>query len=150
MTDPIALQALAGGSAPEGNVIPYRAGFYQRPGTKGGIMLAIHLWRGWGKQDGRDLDISLSPEGEWLIVPTDFIERRFGWHACLDNVTVHPWEVWPGCSGDEIDEIEYRRLLVERYRAINFLPDSPFADPRKKVDWLTVRHDFSDLKGPQQ
>lgn len=150
MTD-VPLQALAGGSAPrfEGNAIPYRADFYQGTLTRGGVMVGIRLWHGWGKQDGRDVDISWDADGKMIVRWVESIERRFGWHACRDNVSVHPWEIWPGCSGDPIDEVEYLRLLSLRQHAVNYNPDSPFASPRQAVDWLTVKHNIP-LKGNPQ
>lgn len=139
MTDPIALQALAGGSAPR--VDTPAAGFYQMRLVKGGIFVGVRIWRGFGLQDGIETDLGKSPE---------HIERGYHWRCLIDGVEQHIWKAWPQCSGDEITEAEYRFLLAQRQHATQYQPDSPFANPRKKVDWLTVRHDFSDLKGPQQ
>lgn len=155
MTEP-GLQSPVGGSAPRwpdkttGNGSPYVAGWYQIQLERGAVMVGVRIWHGWGKQDGRDVEFYVDPitntiKHRWAAD----IERNWGWHAARDNVAVHPWLVWPDCSGDPIDEVEYLRLLGLRFHAINFVPDSPFASPRQRVDWLTVKHDFSDLKGPQ-
>lgn len=142
MTDATRLQALAGGSSPrfEGNATPYRAGFYQMKLVKGGIFVPVRLWQGFGKQDGRELD----DDG----APTPVIARGWIWRAMLDGVEVHPWKVWPDCSGEPITEEEYRFLLARRHHAMAHDPQSPFASPRQKVDWLTVKHNIPDLKGP--
>lgn len=131
---PVPLLAPADSPAPEGHVIPYRRGYFQTQLVKGSVMVGIFIWRGFGKDP----------------VTGEILERGWQWRAALDGVEVHPWRVWPECSGDEITEAEYRYLLAQRQHAQQYQPDSPFANPRKKVDWLTVRHDFSDLKGPQQ
>lgn len=135
---------MTGVSAPrpfDGNGSPYQAGFYQMRLVKGGIFVAVRLWLGFGKQDGRELDDDGKPN------PT--IARGWQWRAMLDGVEVHPWKVWPGCSGEPITEAEYRYLLARRDHAVKHDTDSPFASPRQPVNWLTAKIDFSDLKGSQ-
>lgn len=144
----IPLQAPAGGARaawPDhttGNVIPYRAGFYQRQMVRDGVMVGIRLWLGWGRDGGRDLDFRLDHNGKWAVTQVGSIERYWGWHACCDNVEVHPWSVWPGCSGAEITEDEYRFLLGQRHYAGTYRPDDPFADPRQPVDHAKLSFDF--------
>lgn len=153
----IPLQALAGGSAPRwpdkttSNGSPYVEGWYQMQLERGAVMVGVRIWHGWGKQDGRDVEFYVDPvtntiRHRWAAD----IERNWGWHAARDNVAVHPWLVWPNCSGDPIDEVEYLRLLGRRFYAIEFDPASPFANPRAKVDFGTVKHNLPDPKGLQK
>jgi hypothetical protein len=133
-----------------GHVIPYRAGFYCAQLKKRAVMVGIHIWHGWGKQDGRDVEIIWDAAGNIVLKWAEPIERVWGWHACRDNVAIHPWSVWPECSGSEIDEVDYLRLLSRRRHATDFAPDSPFASPHQAVDWSTVKHSLPDRRNQQQ
>jgi hypothetical protein len=109
--------------------------------TKGGVYVAVRIWRGFGMQDGVETDLGKRPE---------HVERGYYWRALIDGVEQHIWRAWPDCSGEPITEAEYWFLLARRRHATAHRPDDPFAQPRQAVDFSTLRHDFSHMKGQPQ
>jgi hypothetical protein len=77
----------------------------------------------------------------WLGFPRDpetgeeMTERPYSWQATLNGAPVPLDRCWPGCARDPISRDEHDRL-VERNRTMD--PESPFYDPRRRVDLSTA------------
>jgi hypothetical protein len=81
----------------------------------------------------------------WLGFPIDpetgaeMTERPYNWQAELNGERVHLWDYWPGCAREPISREEYDRL-VERNATMD--EESPFYDPRRRIDLFTAPPPF--------
>lgn len=135
----VPLQAPAGGSAP--HVSEPVEGFYRMRLAKGGVFVAVRIWRGFGLQDGMEMSDGRDPDYP-AGKRNPHIERGYHWRCLIDGVERHIWSAWPACAGEPISEAEYRFLLARREYATAHTPDDPFADPRQRVDFNHLRFDF--------
>jgi hypothetical protein len=94
------------------------AGFYQTRLIKGGPWVAVRIWWGFPSE----------------LTPEETVDRLPAWNAERDGKPVGILEVWPHVSGRPIPESEYKFLLARAAHASRYLPDSPFAQPRRRVD----------------
>jgi hypothetical protein len=84
------------------------AGWYRFKLVSGGVFVAVKIWF------GAPLD------------PIDGTE--------LDRAP----RVWPKCAAEPIDQAEANYLMTRRAWAEQHAPDSPQADPRRRIDLLTA------------
>lgn len=85
------------------------AGYYQRKLVRGGTWVPVKLW-----QEGEE------------------------WKALIDGKSFDGdiYDLWVWASAHPISESEYRFLLARSSHAKRWLPDHPFAQPQRPVDWL--------------
>jgi len=102
------------------------AGHYRMKLVKGGPFVPVMIWRGFG----------LDPETRTPI------ERGWIWRAMQYDDEVDVWAVWPNCAGEPITAAEYRYQCALRRHAVEHDPAMPEADPRKPVDWNSLRFEF--------
>lgn len=73
--------------------------------------------------------------------PTDPVtgeemDRSWRWQALFDGEPFDFDDVWPGCAGDPITEMQYRALCARREWARQNAPGSAYAQPGKRYDPL--------------
>lgn len=66
------------------------------------------------------------------------LDRSWRWYALFDGEYVEIDEVWPECAGDPISAEEYRVLVNRRAWARQAMPDSAFANPKRRYDPLSA------------
>lgn len=71
--------------------------------------------------------------------PAERLDRSLRWMAWVDGRPREVMDIWPWCCGRPISLAEYRFLLARADHAEKYEPDSPFADPRRAVDLMTVK-----------
>lgn len=99
-----------------------RAGYYQMRLVRGGPFVPIRIYQGFPRD----------PEtGEEL-------ERGWIWRATLYETEIDIWQAWPMCSGRPISEAEHRYLTALHHHAVAHEPDMAEANPRRRIDPLTV------------
>lgn len=98
------------------------AGFYRIRLTRGGIWVPVHIWHGppHDPETGEKLD------------------RSYRWQAKRNGEYVDVSEVWPWCAKEPITEEEYHYMLATKNWAETNAPESPEAQPRRKIDLLTA------------
>lgn len=97
------------------------AGFYRMRLRSGGALVGVHIWFG----------VPLEP---WTGEEMDRAPR---WNATINGRWAEVGDVWPRCAGEPVTEAECGYLAgVERW-ARQHAPDSPLADPRRRIDPLT-------------
>lgn len=99
------------------------AGFYKTKLVKGGPWVPVCIWFG----------APLDPD---TLEPLD---RSHRWNAIRDNRLVDIDRVWPSVYGHEISEEDYRLMLALATHARKHDPQQPIANPRKRIDFLTVK-----------
>lgn len=95
-------------------------GFYRMRMRSGGVFVGVSIWHG----------PPLDPE------TGDEMDRAPCWNARINGEWANILDVWPRCAGEPIDAREYAFLQSQRDWAVQHLPDSPIADPTKRVDPL--------------
>lgn len=97
-------------------------GYYRMRLRKGGMHVAVRIWHGPPNDPvtGEELDRSWRFQAE--------INGRY---AEIDRV-------WPSCAGEPIDEAEARYLTERQRWGEENAPDSPQANPMKRVNLLTA------------
>lgn len=98
------------------------AGYYRMRLRKGGMHVAVRIWYGppLDPETGEEMDRSWRFQAE--------INGRY------DEID----RVWPTCAGDPIDEAEARYLIERQRWGEANAPDSPQANPHRKVNLLTA------------
>lgn len=96
------------------------AGWYRYHLVKGGSPVAIKVWFG-------------PPHDP---VTGEELDRSYRWQASCNGELIDLSQVWPMCGRDPIDEAEARYLIGLQAWARQHAPNSPQADPRKKIDLL--------------
>lgn len=67
----------------------------------------------------------------------DIMDRSPRWQAEVNGRVEEYFDrVWPQCTGEPIDEAEYRYLTERARWARDNDPNDAFATPRERVDWL--------------
>lgn len=90
--------------------------------VSGGMLVGIKLWYGppHDPDTGEEMD------------------RSWRWQAHANGRYIDFDRVWPKCTGDPIDEKEYRYLSSLQEWGERHAPTSPEANPKKRIDWLTA------------
>jgi hypothetical protein len=97
-------------------------GHYKMRIRSGAVYVGIRLWFGppLDPIDGTELD------------------RATRWNCTANGAAIDLDRVWPKCAGDPITEAEHDYLAgVQAWGEAN-APDSPQANPHKRVDFLTA------------
>lgn len=98
------------------------AGLYRFKLVSGGVFVAVKIW--WGAPldpiDGTELD------------------RAPRWQATANSEQISLERVWPKCAAEPIDQAEADYLAKRKAWAERAAPDSPQADPRRRIDLLTA------------
>ncbi|WP_420137862.1 hypothetical protein [Sphingomonas sp.] len=97
------------------------AGFYRMRLRSGGVFVAVKLWHG----------LPLDPE------TLDELDRAPCWNALINGAWANVTDAWPRCADEPVDAQEYAFLLSRVGWAAQHAPDSPVADPTKRVDPLS-------------
>lgn len=100
------------------------AGFYKMKLRSGGHPVGVRVWF------GAPLDPALLPEKVEL-------DRGHRWQALANDRAIDLDRVWPRCGFEPIDEAEYRYLAGLQSWAEANAPDSPQANPHRRIDPLT-------------
>lgn len=96
------------------------AGWYRFRLVSGGHPVAVKIWHGppHDPDTGEELD------------------RGWRWQAQANGEPIDLDRVWPGCAREPIPAAEAEYLLGVAVWARENAPDSPQANPRKKIDLL--------------
>lgn len=98
------------------------AGFYKMRLCSGAVPVGIRIW--WGQP--------LDP------IDGSVLDRSFRWNASANGQLIELERVWPRCAGDAITEAEAQYLTTLQSWGEQNAPDSPQANPNKRVDFLTA------------
>jgi len=98
------------------------AGFYRTKLRGGGVAVGIRIFFGppCDPETGEEMD------------------RSHRWQAHCNGQFIEIDRVWPECARQQIDAKEYAYLSRLQAWAKEHAPNSPEADPRKPVNWLTA------------
>ena len=98
------------------------AGYYRMKLISGGVLVGIKLWYGppTDPDTGEEMD------------------RSWRWQAHANGRYIDFDRAWPKCTGDPVDEQEYRYLSSLQEWGERHAPTSPEANPQKRIDWLTA------------
>lgn len=96
------------------------AGHYRMRLRSGGVFVGIRIWFGAPLDpiDGSELD------------------RSHRWQAQANGRPIDLDRVWPKCAADPISPQEYAYFAAQQRWGEDQAPDSPQADPTRKVDPL--------------
>ena len=97
------------------------AGWY-RIWPAGALASGIRIWHGFPRDPVTGEELDRSPR----------------WQAERDGTYVELAEVWPKAAKDPITQAEYEYLVGRVEWGRKHAPDSPQAQPRRKVDLLTA------------
>lgn len=98
------------------------AGYYRHRMRSGGHPVGVRIWF------GRPLDPVTGEE----------LDRSLRWQAQMNDRSIELDRVWPYCARQPIDEREYRYLAELQAWAEREAPDSPQANPHRKINHLTA------------
>lgn len=118
---------------------PPIAGTYATRLVRGGPRVAVRIWFGPPIIDGEEQDRA----PRWNVGAdgrTDRWEKNDDGYRCRVALEVD-W-FWPYVAREPIAESEYRFLLAHSAWAREHAPDHPKAQPRKAVDFNTIRLPF--------
>jgi hypothetical protein len=101
-------------------------GHYRMRLRSGGVFVGIRIWHG----------PPLDP------VTGEELDRSHRWQAVANDRPIDLERVWPRCAADSIDEREYRYLTGLQEWGVKHAPDSPQANPHRKVNPLTAPTPF--------
>lgn len=99
-------------------------GCYRIKMRKDGPPVALRIWL------GPSIDPATGEEVQ---------ERGFRWQCTVNGERVPFEDHWPGCARDPISRAEYDRILAE---SATMDAASPFYDPRRPIDRLTMKLPF--------
>ena len=101
-------------------------GHYRMRLRSGGVLVGIRIW--WGRPldpiDGTELDRSLR------------------WNATANGRPIDLERAWPKCADDPITEEEAAYLATVQSWAETHAPDSPQANPTRRINPLTAPTPF--------
>ena len=104
------------------------AGFYRTKLVKGGVWVAVRIW----------FDYPPDPDQ-----PGQLLDRSPRWQATVSGSFVDTsWDVWPGVSGQPIDEAEYRYLIDLVKWSGKYAPGHPSAQIEKPIDLNSLKPIF--------
>lgn len=110
--------------APDGYGVSleYREGYYRTRLVGGGVKVGIFIWYGppFDPVSGEEMD------------------RSHRWQAHCNGHYIDIDRVWPACAGDPIDRAEYVYLTSLQAWGKEHAPQSPQANPNRKIDLLTA------------
>lgn len=102
------------------------AGYYRTRLRSGAVWVGVRIWHG----------APLDP------VTGEEMDRSHRWQAHV-NGTYHDLErVWPRCADEPIDAAEYHYLCNVQAWAKERAPDSPQANPMRRINPLTAPTPF--------
>jgi hypothetical protein len=88
----------------------------------GAVFVGVRIWF------GQPLDpVTLEP-----------LDRSLRWNACANGKPIDLERVWPRCAADPIDQAEHDYLATLQEWAREHAPNSPQADPSKRINPLTA------------
>lgn len=102
------------------------AGFYRMRMRSGGAFVGVRVWNG----------APLDP------VTGEELDRSHRWQATVNRNPVNLDRVWPKCAADPVDEAEYQYLCTVHQWAKENAPDSPQANPMRRINPLTAPTPF--------
>lgn len=100
---------------------PFEGHFRMRL-VSGGVPVGIRIWYG-------------PPHDP---VTGEELDRSWRWQATANDKPIDLERVWPRCAGDPIGEVEHAYLVAQQRWGERHAPDSPQADPTRKVDLLSA------------
>lgn len=96
------------------------AGYYRTRLRSGAVFVGVRIWF------GQPLDpVTYQP-----------LDRSLRWCAAVNGKPVELDLVWPRCAGNPISASEYAYLMTLQDWAQDHAPDTPIADPMRRVDPL--------------
>ena len=98
------------------------AGFYRRRLRSGGVYVGIRIWHG-------------PPHDP---VTGEELDRSWRWQAEANGKPIDLERVWPKCAGDPIGPAEHAYLVAQQRWGEAEAPDSPQANPTRRVDLLNA------------
>ena len=102
------------------------AGYYRTRLRSGGVSVGVRIFYGAPKDP----------------VTGEIMDRSHRWQAEVNGFYVEMDTVWPKCAADRIDRAEYDYLTQVQSWAVTNAPDSPQANPRRKINPLTAPMPF--------
>ncbi len=102
------------------------AGYYRMRLRSGAAFCGIRIWHG----------APLDP------VTGEELDRSPRWQAQANGVAIDLERVWPKCAADPVDEAEYHYLASVQSWAKQNAPDSPQANPMRRINPLTAPTPF--------
>lgn len=102
------------------------AGYYRTRLRSGAIRVGVRIWHG----------PPLDP------VTGEELDRSHRWQAQVNGDYVELDRVWPKCADDPIDAAEYHYLGTVQALAQQRAPDSPYANPTRRINPLTAPTPF--------
>lgn len=97
-------------------------GYYRFRLRSGSVFGGVRIWYG----------APLDP------VTGEELDRSWRWQAQFNGELIDLDRVWPTCAGDPITEDEYRTYCARQSWAAQNAPRSAYADPRKRIDPLSI------------
>lgn len=101
-------------------------GYYQMRLRSGAVRVGVRIWFG----------PPLDP------VTGEEMDRSHRWQAHVNGSYFDLERVWPKCAAEPIDETEYRYLGAIQAVAQQRAPDSPHANPMRRINPLTAPTPF--------
>lgn len=101
-------------------------GYYRMRLRSGAAYCGVRIWH------GAPLDPLTGEE----------MDRGHRWQALVNGSLFDLARVWPKCAADPVDEAEYRYLCEVHSWAREHAPDSPQANPMRRIDPLTAPTPF--------
>lgn len=98
-----------------------QCGWYRRRLVPGGPLVAVRI----------SMRADVDADGE--LTGDETLE------AWLGGNWRDPQEEWTYCAGRPVTEAEFLYMEARAHHATQFDPGSPFASPRKRIDWLACK-----------
>lgn len=120
-------------------VWPPVAGVYQMRLVKDGPFVPVRIWYGAAVIDGEPQDRAPG----WYVEingQTDWLERGPDGYVCRVPIDIH--RAWPYCARWPISLPDYRFMVDDARYLANAQPNHPKANPRKAVDFATLKLEF--------
>lgn len=102
------------------------AGYYRMRLRSGGIQVGVRIWHG----------APLDP------VTGEELDRSHRWQAVANEAPIDLTRVWPKCAASPVDAAEYEYLASVQSWAKQHAPNSPQANPHRKINPLTAPTPF--------
>lgn len=102
------------------------AGFYRMRLVTGGVFVGVRIWFG-------------APHDP---VTGEEMDRSHRWQAQANDRPIDLDRVWPKCADMPVTEAEYRYLASLQGWGERNAPDSPYANPKRRIDPLRAPTPF--------